>query len=60
MTVRILRLMEYTYPDNERAERDMMRWAIPPIGGRLHGDMTIRSTILTNLNFGEDETEAKS
>jgi hypothetical protein len=49
--IRILRIIEYTYADNQRAEEDMQRWQVPPIGSRRHGNMTIRSTIITDLNF---------
>jgi hypothetical protein len=54
--IRILRIIEYTYPDNETAEEDMGRWQIPAVGIYKPGkDKTIRSTIITDLNFGENE-----
>lgn len=57
MAIRILRIMEYVYEDNARAEEDMARWQVPPIGTSCHGNMTIKSTIITDLNFNPDEQE---
>jgi hypothetical protein len=36
MTVRVLRLLEYVYPDLETAQIDMERWHVPPTGSRSH------------------------
>jgi hypothetical protein len=61
--IRVLRLIEYTYEDNTRAEEDMARWQIPPIGSRRHGNMTLRSTIITDLNYepiAEDDAESET
>jgi len=55
--IRVLRLIEYVYDSQERADADQARWQIPAIGWRRAGDMMIRSTILTDLNFGEDFRE---
>lgn len=54
--VRVLRLLEYTYPDQEAADRDMANWGVPPVGAREHGQrkphsngmnrMMIRSAII--------------
>jgi hypothetical protein len=53
--IRILRLIEYTYVDNEDADEDMNNWQIPPIGGKsFGGQKIIRSTILTDLDFGKE------
>lgn len=52
--IRILRLLEYTYEDNERAEEDIGRWQIPAIGTSRHGNMTIRSAIITDFNYQEE------
>ena len=49
--IRILRIMEYTYEDNDRAEEDMARWQMPSVGTRRHGNMTIKSAIITDLNY---------
>jgi hypothetical protein len=49
--IRILRLLEYVYDDEARAEEDMARWQVPPVGSRRHGNMTIRSSIITDFNF---------
>jgi hypothetical protein len=32
--VRVIRVLEYDYPDQETAERDMARWGVPPNGVR--------------------------
>jgi hypothetical protein len=49
--VRILRLLEYVYEDAEMAETDMTRWQMPAIGTKRIGYMSIKSTILADLNF---------
>lgn len=47
--VRILRLLEYTYPDQETADKDMGHWTVPANGH--HGSWphvtTIRSAIIS-------------
>jgi hypothetical protein len=55
MTVRVVRLMEYTYPDIEAADRDMRHWQIPANGARDQGNLTIRSSII--LDAFPDKTE---
>jgi len=59
VSVRVLRLLEYTYDNNVRAEEDMARWQVPPIGTRRHGDMTVRSAIITDLNFEGNLSESQ-
>lgn len=50
--IRILRLIEYTYPDNQMAERDMGNWNFPGFGTKNFGLGTVlRSTIITDLNY---------
>lgn len=69
--VKVIRILEYTYEDQETADRDMMRWGVPPTGafeggvrrfeGRkpTHaGSVTIRSAVI-QYPFGEELTEAK-
>ena len=56
--VRVLRLMEYIYDDQETAAADQGRWNMPAIGWHRLGNMLIRSTILTDLNFGEEDPAA--
>lgn len=34
--VRVIRVLEYDYPDQATAERDMANWGVPPNGVR-HG-----------------------
>lgn len=60
--IRVLRLIEYVYPDAQTAEMDMSRWSIPAIGTiNYRTNCPIRSTILTNLDYkGEETNETKS
>jgi hypothetical protein len=60
MTIRILRLLVYSYEDAERAEKDQELWQIPAIGTRRCGSMIIKSTILTDLNFENAESNVES
>jgi hypothetical protein len=53
LLVRVLRILEYIYYDNARAEEDMARWQVPPVGTRRHGNMMIKSAVITQLNFGQ-------
>ena len=55
--IRVLRILEYTYESNERAEEDMQRWQVPAVGSQRHGDMTIRSSVITDLNFQEETSD---
>lgn len=44
MAVRVLRLMEYTYPDMKSAHDDMERWAVQSV---MHwGPKSIRSSVI--------------
>ncbi len=55
--VRILRLLEYIYDNQERAEEDQKHWQIPAIETRQQGNTVIKSTILTDLNWTGDNSE---
>jgi hypothetical protein len=55
MSYRVLRLLEYTYPDAKAADNDMRHWGIPPIGAAGKGTTVIRSTIMQMP--GEDDDE---
>jgi hypothetical protein len=46
MTIRVLRLVEYNYPDAKRMEEDMARWTIPANGSHQAGNMVIKSATL--------------
>lgn len=46
MSVRVLRLMEYVYPDLESAHADMERWYVQ--GTIVQAGMTMRSTVILN------------
>jgi hypothetical protein len=68
--VRVIRILEYVYPDHETAEEDMRRWNIPENGSvRLGGGTrhiegrreTVKSYIITSATtsprtVGTDET----
>lgn len=69
--VKVIRILEYTYEDQETADRDMMRWGVPPNGahegftrryeGRTPvpaGAVTIRSAMI-QYPFGDALTEDK-
>ncbi len=45
--VRVLRLIEYTYPTQEDADLDMSCWAIPASGSRRVNGKVIRSAIIS-------------
>lgn len=56
MAVRVLRLMEYTYPDLEAAHQDMERWQVQGTSNPwfVKKGHAIRSTVLMNPTpFGE-------
>jgi hypothetical protein len=54
MSYKVLRLLEYTYPNAEVADVDMKRWSIPPIGAAGKGTTVIRSTIM-QMPGGDEE-----
>lgn len=37
MTVRVVRILEYVYPDHETAEKDMRNWNVPQNGSVRRG-----------------------
>lgn len=37
MPVRVVRVIDYTYPDHETAEQDMLRWGVPANGSYVGG-----------------------
>ncbi len=60
MTVRVIRVLEYEYPDHETAERDMANWKVPPTGSwSVRAGRTIRSATtfptLTDQVMSDDE-----
>jgi len=46
VSYKVLRVLEYTYPDAVLADVDMKQWEIPPIGAATKGRTVIRSTIM--------------
>jgi hypothetical protein len=55
--IRVLRLLEYVYDNQARADEDQARWQTPAAGSFIASGMMIRSAIITDLNFGGDEAE---
>jgi len=55
MTVRVIRILEYTYPSHERCEQDMQRWKVGANSVQRHGDMTISSATMMPRTVAEDE-----
>ncbi len=53
-SVRVLRLLEYTYPDTEAMADDMARWGVPANGEKLFGriDRRIKSAVLPEKVIG--------
>jgi hypothetical protein len=52
--IKVLRLMEYTYPDQKTADEDIARWVTPAVGTyKPNSFTTIRSTIMLP-KFEED------
>lgn len=49
--IRVLRLLEYMYPDGETADADMALWKQPASGVHTYGTKIIRSAIISDLNF---------
>lgn len=56
MSVRVIRLMEYTYASGEDAIADMERWEVPANGTRGYGAQTIRSAVIPTYLL-DDESE---
>jgi len=46
VSVRVLRLMEYTYPDLEAAHEDMSHWQVQNVHRSFRNGFTIRSTVI--------------
>jgi hypothetical protein len=55
MSVRVIRILEYVYPDHSRCEQDMQRWAVGANSAQRHGDMTISSATMMPRTVGENE-----
>jgi hypothetical protein len=52
MTVRVIRILEYVYPDHETAELDMRNWNVPE-NGSVHkgGGMGTKKYIITSATM---------
>jgi hypothetical protein len=46
MTIRVTRLMQYTYPDITTATQDMMRWTVPSNGSKVFGNKVVSSAVM--------------
>ena len=53
MTIRVIRVLEYVYPDHETAEQDMRKWNVPQNG-------SVRKGGGTEHQFGEKPRKTKS
>lgn len=67
MTVRVIRILEYVYPDHAAAEQDMAHWKFPAIGMKAFGQGTdkdgnriqgvvITSTVMPSRTLRLDES----
>lgn len=58
MTVRVIRILEYVYPDHETAEADMQAWNAPINGVLRHGRrVKISSATLMPRTTTEDDND---
>jgi hypothetical protein len=48
--IRVLRVLEYDYSDNEAAQVNMEKWAVPANGARDFGRVVIRSAVIIDLD----------
>jgi hypothetical protein len=46
MVYKVLRLMEYTYPDEFAFQQDWVNWQVPATGAKKWNNNTIRSSII--------------
>ena len=54
--IRVIRVLEYTYPDVETMERDMMRWAPASPEGARKGGMKMKSAHFIPEFVKDDES----
>lgn len=54
MSVELIRILQYTYPDLETADKDLAQWQVPAMGTCRLGLVTIRSAITPNFIADED------
>lgn len=55
--IRVLRLLEYEYADNDTAAKDMARWQVPETGTTRHGPILIRSSVIIDLTERESSDD---
>ena len=53
--IRVVRVLEYMYPDVATMERDMSHWTVPAHGARQFGHTTLRCAVLP-LEYLPEET----
>lgn len=67
MTVRVIRILEYVYPDHETAEEDQRRWNVPPNGSVMRGggkghfggrDYTTKKYMITSATMSPRTVQA--
>lgn len=54
--IRVVRILEYTYPDVMTMEQDMNHWIVPAHGARQFGRTTLRCAVLP-LEYLPETTE---
>lgn len=61
MPIRVIRIMEYIYVNQEEFETDSARWFVPPMGSRtnLAGNTTIRSSMMLPESIANSELTKK-
>lgn len=55
MSVRVLRVIEITYPDHEAYEANRLNWGLPANGERRIGGATYRSSTMLSETIGDSE-----
>lgn len=55
MSVRVLRIIEITYPNHEAYEADRPNWGVPANGERLRGGAIYRSSTMLAETIGDSE-----
>lgn len=53
MAVRVTRVIEIEYPDQESYERDRAMWQLPANGTKAFGDKTYRTACLDAVTLGD-------
>lgn len=57
--IRVVRILEYEFPDNEAAQRSMNNWYVPQTGTKRFGNSVVRSATFIDLSFEPESEPAK-